>query len=64
MSKYKLFYFPFPGRGELIRFVFAQAGVEYEDYRIPYEKWVAEIKPSKQLQCNEESGIQQLSYCY
>ena len=50
MSKYKLFYFPFPGRGELIRFIFAQAGVEYEDYRIPYEKWVAEIKPSKQLQ--------------
>ena len=49
MSKYKLFYFPFPGRGELIRFIFAQAGVEYEDYRIPYEKWVAEIKPSKQL---------------
>lgn len=45
MSQYKLFYFPFPGRGELIRFIFAQAGVEYEDYRIPYEKWVGEIKP-------------------
>ncbi len=45
MAKYKLTYFPFAARAELCRFIFAQAGVEYEDIRIPFEKW-PELKPS------------------
>ena len=46
MSTYKLTYFPVRARAELARFVFAQAGVKYEDVRIPQEKW-AELKPCK-----------------
>ena len=41
---YKLFYFNLRGRGELARFVFAQAGVEYEDVRIEFKDW-PEMKP-------------------
>ena len=48
MSTYKLTYFPVHARAELARFVFAQAGVKYEDVRIPKEKW-AELKPCKQM---------------
>lgn len=44
MSTYKLTYFPIRARAELARFVFAQAGVKYEDVRIPQEKW-PELKP-------------------
>ena len=47
---FKLFYFDFRGRGESIRFIFAQADVPYEDTRdIEWmsEKWVKELKPSK-----------------
>ena len=46
MSTYKLTYFPVRGRAEVIRFVFAQAEVKYEDVRIKKEDW-AELKPSK-----------------
>ena len=46
MSTYKLTYFPVRGRAEVIRFVFAQAGVKYEDVRIKQENW-PELKPSK-----------------
>lgn len=35
MPRYKLVYFDFKNRGELIRLIFATAGVEFEDYRIP-----------------------------
>ena len=48
-NDFKLFYFDFRGRGESIRFIFAQAGVPYEDTRdIEWmsEKWVKELKPS------------------
>ena len=44
MPTYKLIYFNLKGRGELARFVFAQAGVEYEDKRIAKEEW-PELKP-------------------
>ena len=43
-TSYKLFYFNLRGRGEQSRFVFAQAGVEYEDVRIEYRDW-SEMKP-------------------
>uniref|UniRef100_A0A1B6LDT5 glutathione transferase n=1 Tax=Graphocephala atropunctata TaxID=36148 RepID=A0A1B6LDT5_9HEMI len=36
---YKLIYFNARGRAEHIRFIFAYAGVDYHDYRVPKEKW-------------------------
>ncbi|KAJ8924704.1 hypothetical protein NQ315_000855 [Exocentrus adspersus] len=44
---YKLIYFNARGRAEHIRFIFAYAGVEYEDERIPREKW-PEVKKKTQ----------------
>ena len=41
---YKLSYFDFRGKGEIIRLVFAQAGVSYEDVRIQRSNWLP-IKP-------------------
>ena len=43
---YKLSYFNFRGKGEIIRLLFAQAGVSYEDVRINYgsNDWFS-IKP-------------------
>ena len=45
MSTYKLTYFDGRGRAEIIRFVFAQAGVKYEDNRIEGAKWPV-LKPN------------------
>ena len=42
---YKLYYFKLKGRAEFARLIFAQAGVQYEDVRIEYEKW-PEVKPT------------------
>ncbi|XP_065161108.1 glutathione S-transferase-like [Atheta coriaria] len=42
-SNYKLIYFNARGRAEHIRFIFAYAGVDYQDERIPREKW-SELK--------------------
>lgn len=39
MPAYKLYYFPLKGRGELIRLLFVQAGVEFEDVRVPFSEW-------------------------
>lgn len=36
-STYKLLYFDARGAGEAIRYIFAYAGVQYEDERIPYD---------------------------
>ena len=44
MPTYKLTYFDARGRAEVIRLIFAQAGVEYEDNRLTSEQW-AEFKP-------------------
>lgn len=41
---YKLTYFPLRGRGEIVRLVFAAAGVPYEDHRIEMSDWPA-LKP-------------------
>nr|AVT42184.1 glutathione S-transferase s5 [Lissorhoptrus oryzophilus] len=40
---YKLLYFDTAGRAEHIRYIFAYAGIEFEDFRIPKDKW-PEIK--------------------
>ena len=49
MPGYKLIYFDTHGRGELIRLLFAVAGVEFEDIRLtdeePATEWNA-LKPS------------------
>lgn len=41
MPAYKLMYFNFPGRGELIRLIFSAAKVEFEDHRVAREDWPA-----------------------
>lgn len=43
---YKLIYFNARGRAEHIRYIFAHAGVDYIDERIPKERW-PEIKKCK-----------------
>jgi glutathione S-transferase len=42
---YKLVYFNGRGRGEVVRLIFAEAGVEYTDERVDFGGWAA-IKPS------------------
>ena len=56
MSSYKLTYFTGLGQAELVRLIFAQAGVKYEDVRITPERW-PEIKPSKRLLANYCASI-------
>lgn len=50
MPNYKLHYFNLRARGELIRLIFAAAGVEYEDYRIPFKDWPNVNKTSTRTQ--------------
>ena len=49
MASYKLTYLNYRGRAELIRFILSQAGLQFEDCRLPPEKW-QETRPSKLLQ--------------
>ena len=44
MPTYKLYYFQARGRAELVRWIFIQAGVPYEDIRFTQEEW-KEFKP-------------------
>ena len=39
MGKYKLVYFDLKARAEVSRLLFALAGQEYEDKRVPREEW-------------------------
>lgn len=41
MPEYKLIYFNGTGRGELIRFIFAYAGIKYTDERVAMADWPA-----------------------
>lgn len=50
MSTYKLIYFNLKGRAEVARFLFAQAGVKYEDKRVENEEWL-EMKPNTPTGC-------------
>ena len=45
MTTYKLIYFNAKGRAELSRFIFAQAGVAYEDKRVEGAEW-PKLKPN------------------
>uniref|UniRef100_A0A914VAT3 glutathione transferase n=1 Tax=Plectus sambesii TaxID=2011161 RepID=A0A914VAT3_9BILA len=45
MPQYKLTYFNIMGRGEPIRLIFAQGGIDYEDNRVTGDAWTA-FKPS------------------
>jgi len=45
MPNYKLTYFNGRGRAEIVRMLFAEAGVEYVDERLERDQW-AKIKPS------------------
>lgn len=47
MTDYKLIYFDTTGRGELIRLLFAVAGVEFEDVRLQEEEPATEWKQMK-----------------
>ena len=48
MPQYKLTYFNIRARAEVPRYLFALAGVEYEDKRVTQEEW-QQMKASKLL---------------
>jgi len=59
MPTYKLIYFNVRARAEIIRLIFAAAGVEYEDVRIERDQWPA-MKPETpfgQLPVLEVDGV-------
>ena len=62
MSSYKLYYFPARGRAELSRFVFAQAGVEYEDVRLAGEEW-GKLKPGEQAELLWSGSTEWVTSC-
>ncbi|XP_075716773.1 hematopoietic prostaglandin D synthase [Rhinoderma darwinii] len=41
MSNYKLTYFNFQGRAEILRYLLAYTNTEFEDHRIEYKDWSA-----------------------
>ena len=46
MSTYKLTYFDIRGKAEIIRLIFAQTGVKYEDIRVGQNEWRDHLKQS------------------
>jgi len=59
MSTYKLTYFNVKARAEIIRLIFAAAGVEYEDVRIPRDQWpsLKSATPFGQIPILEVDGV-------
>ena len=53
--KYKLTYFDGRGRGETIRWILLQGGVDFEDVRLNMEQWL-ELKPSKWCECSQNDS--------
>ena len=62
MSSYKLYYFDGRGRAELSRFVFAQAGVEYEDVRVAGAEW-GKLKPGEQAELHWSGSTEWVTSC-
>ncbi|OWF38465.1 Glutathione S-transferase [Mizuhopecten yessoensis] len=60
MSKYKLIFFPYRGRGELVRLTFAAAGETYEEQIITKQEWpnFKSKMPTGQLPVLEVGGKQ------
>ena len=59
MAKFKLTYFDFPGgRAEATRLAMKIGGIEFEDYRFPFEKFQEEVKstPLNQVPVLEIDG--------
>ena len=42
MPSYKLYYFHFRGRAEIIRLAFALGNIPYEDVRLDWDQWAKE----------------------
>ena len=53
MPKYTLHYFNTRGRAELVRLLFHQAGVEFEDHRFEFEEW-KEVQKNGKLPSKSE----------
>lgn len=51
MAPIKLTYLNFRGRAELLRFILAQAKVDFEDCRLEPEKWAEEMPGKKNAIC-------------
>ena len=52
MPTYSLWYFNFRGRAEVPRLIMKEAGIEFEDRRVPFEDWFQKLKPSKNEMIN------------
>ncbi len=54
---YKLYYFPVKGRAEAARIIFAQAGVDFEDYRTKEGEWPGTLKARKSYATHNLNNI-------
>ena len=52
MVKYKLIYFNLKARAEVIRYIFAHSGVEYEDVRYDFYDQTAWMKDKQSQSAN------------
>ncbi|XP_072050402.1 hematopoietic prostaglandin D synthase-like [Amphiura filiformis] len=65
MPSYKLTYFNAKGRAEIIRLVFVQAGVKYEDVRVNFDDWppLKPTMPTGTLPILEVDGGKKIPNC-